>query len=119
MPIVEVDIREIIEVADSLNLSSFLTTANLIRTEDLADKGLSEARLDQIELYLAAHFTALRDEHGALKSSETLSAKDSYFGDYGRGLRATRYGQQAILMDTSGTLAVLAEPSSKAQFRVV
>lgn len=119
MAVVEVDVRAVIEVADSLDLTSFIATANLIRTEDLAGKGLSDARLDQIELYLAAHFTALKDEHGALKSSETLNAKDEYFGDYGRGLRATRYGQQAIVMDTSGTLSAIAEPSARAQFRLV
>jgi len=119
MAVVDIDVRSIIEVADSLDLTAFLVTANLMRTEDLGNTSLSDARLDQIETYLAAHFAALFVERGALKSTTTLNAGDAYAGDYGRGLRATRYGQQAIVLDTSGTLSTMAEPAARAQFRVV
>ena len=119
MSITQVQVRAIVEVSDELDLQSFIDTANLIVTEDLAGKDLSEARLEQIQIYLAAHYTAIRDERGGLKSTKTLNAEDEYFGDYGKGLKATRYGQQAIVLDTSGSLSAIAEPVAKAEFRIV
>lgn len=119
MAITEAQVRATIEVSKDYDITVFMVTAKLIRDEDLAGQGLSTARLDQIEIFLAAHFTAIANERGGLKSTETLNAKDEYFGDYGRGLNSTRYGQQAQILDTSGILAAQAEPVSKAQFRVV
>lgn len=113
------ELQGIIEVPTELDLAPFIATASLIVTEDLANQGLSAARLKQIELYLAAHFAAIKDEHGALKSSETLNAKETYGGSFTKGLNLTRYGQQAIVFDTSGILANMAEPTKRAEFRVV
>ncbi len=113
------EVQGIIEVPTDLDLAPFIATASLIVTEDLANQGLSTGRLKQIELYLAAHFAAIKDEHGALMKSKTLNAEEQYGGSFTQGLNLTRYGQQAIVFDTSGVLAAMAEPNKRAEFRVV
>jgi hypothetical protein len=100
----------------------FIATAQLIVDEDLADKGLSAGRLDQVVLYLAAHFVAVTEEKGGLTSERLGEAEDTYRAPSARekGLAATRYGQQAMLLDNSGTLASLStNVGLKARFGVI
>ena len=101
------------------DVSPFIETANLVVTEQLAGAGLSAARLKQIELYLSAHFVAITEERGALTTSDTGSSKEVYAIEIGRGLNATRYGQQVITLDSSGILIVSASGKPQAEFRVV
>jgi hypothetical protein len=97
----------------------FIATAHLLITEDLAASGLSTARLTQIELYLAAHFVALTEERGNLSEHTVGDATEKYSMKLGSGLSLTRYGQQAVNLDTSGKLRTLANEGQSAQFRVV
>lgn len=97
----------------------FITTASLIVTEQLADQTLSDDRKKQIELYLAAHFCAITEERGALARQRMGDASEEYKIDAGYGLALTRYGQQAIQLDTSGTLRALTRKGQDALFRVV
>jgi len=98
-----------------------IATANLIVEEDLVGSGLSEARLTQIEIFLAAHFATLAKEGGGIvrtsagESAETYrTVKEAY-----QGLTSTRFGQQAIALDTTGTLVSQGSGGMKAEFRVV
>ena len=87
------------------DLSAFIEAADLIIVEDLSNKGMSAARLKEIERWLAAHFVAI-NEDAARISSETVGRSNiSYGGQFGLGLQHTRYGQQAIILDITGTLA--------------
>ena len=101
------------------DVSSFIDSAHLIVTEDLADADLSDDRLKQIELYLAAHFVALTEERGGLVKSKHGDASEEYQFEKGRGIAMTRYGQTAIDLDTSGTLRTMARSANNAEFRVV
>lgn len=76
--------------------------------ENLVGKGLSEVTLTHIELYLAAHFALLSLENGPLAKKMVGEANEGYHNVYGKGLLATRFGQQAILFDTTGTLSEIA-----------
>ncbi len=102
------------------DLNPFLTLANLIRTEDLANTTLSSSRLDNIELYLAAHFAAVTFEFGGIKSQRKGQSTETYNGIAAKAqdLRSTHYGQVALSIDTSGTLAATLS-SKKARFSVV
>lgn len=122
------DLKEILEVPPDVldtSLQRFLDTANLVVTEDLAGKGLSTARLTQIELYLAAHFALNLTERGGLVSSRQLDSQDNYtsFSPLGNsgigGLKLTRYGQQALVLDTSGTLQRMSATTLPGQLRVL
>lgn len=105
-------------------IDGFIEDAALIVEEELASAGMTEARLELIERYLAAHMITVLTERGGLTSSEVDGSKDTYssFKD-GAGLTMTRYGQMAIGFDSSGRLKLMAS-SAKAntlsgQFRVM
>lgn len=103
------------------DLTPFVTVADLLVQENLSGKGLSRARLVQIELYLAAHFALVTLERGGLTRRKIGDSEDFYqaWTNSEIGFAATRFGQQASLLDTSGTLAQLGTAKLKAQFKVV
>jgi hypothetical protein len=97
---------EIIDTTLS-DIDTFITTANLFVTATLSDKGLSDTILEEIERYITAHFLSVKDQRVQAEKIDVLSF--TYQGKTGTGLEATLYGQTAILLDTSGTLADIAK----------
>lgn len=67
-----------------------------------ADSSIDGTRLSKIEKLLAAHFASAQDPRIAEDSVGGSSI--TYQVDVGEGLRSTVYGQQAIALDSSGTL---------------
>lgn len=67
--------------------------------------------------YITAHFIAMISGGGGVVQSETLGdASKSYAvaqPSSGAGLNASRYGQQAVMLDTTGCLAKLGKPGIK------
>ncbi len=108
-------------VETDVDLAAQIASADLVVTEDLADAGLSDARLRMITLYLAAHFATLTLEKGGLTYKEVGESVEKYANGAGseQGFNATLWGQQAVAFDTSGTLALNARPAQKAELRVV
>lgn len=111
------EVKAIIDTAR--DTTPFINIAHLVVDEQLAGKGLSSDRLKQIELFLAAHYTAITEERGQLKSSKVGEATDTFDNIAGQGLKQTRFGQQAISLDISGTLKSMGSQVLPAQFRVV
>ena len=114
-------VKEVVptQIADSVILANFIDTANLFVDTHLASAGHTDAILDKIELYLAAHYVALTEEQGGLTRSKLGDADESFANIYGQGLKATRFGQQALAIDTTGILNSIATTQLKAEFRVV
>lgn len=114
-------VKEVIEtnLADATVLSSMIDTANLYVDTHLLSEGHSAQILTKIELYLAAHIVALTEERGSLKGSKLGDASEFLADVFSEGFRATRFGQLAVALDTSGVLARLGASSLKAEFRVV
>ena len=110
--VTDTEVKQIIET--DLDVNPFINTATIIVDEDLVDQGFSAVRLREIELYLAAHFTTLRERQ--LESEEFGDAKDEFLGKVGKGLDASIYGQQAKSLDTSGILTD--QGKAKARFEV-
>lgn len=106
---------------DVTDCDQFIETADLIITEDLSGSGLSADRLKQIELYLAAHFYTISLEKGGLLKYKVGESAEEYQGVNrgSQGLASTRFGTQAAILDTSGTLSSMAANPVRAQFRVV
>lgn len=119
--VLPIEVNRIYSVANANDHLPFIETANLIVTEELADQGLSAARLKQVELYLAAHYAVITLERGGLKSQKINEAEEDYkvIADKNQGIASTRFGQQAIALDTSGKLGELTSSILKAEFRVV
>ena len=101
---------------DEDEVTPFLRTANGLVTDILASVAvLTDARRAEIEGWLGAHFASIRDP--SVKSEGIDTASFTYdVGTLGEGLKATRYGQQAIMLDISGTLASLASGKRPARF---
>jgi len=96
----------------SVDAEPAIAVANLLVDELLGGQSLTEARLTQIELYLSAHFVSISQRDGPLAAQVLGEATERYFNIYGAGFSSTRFGQQAMILDTSG---ILAEESSRAQ----
>ena len=84
------------------DISLFIETANLIIDEQLCDKGMTEARLKKIALYLSAHYVTLIEKQ--TKTEQFGSAREVYQGTTKMNLQSTFYGQTALQLDISGTL---------------
>ncbi len=112
------DVLRVVSAAEVLTLE--IDAAHQFTEAYLQGKGLSEDLLKQIELFLACHFVALGIPQANRVSSDVDGVEERYGGDFAVGLSTTRWGQQAILFDTSGTLAAMAKGAPKvAQLRVV
>lgn len=106
-------------IKTSFDVDPFIATAGLLVDESLVGQGMSEERLKTIELWLSAHFVAVTEERGALMRSKKGDSDEDYEIKVGTGLNMTRFGQQAIALDSSGVLADEAMTLRIAQFRVV
>ena len=88
-------------------VENFITPANLIVTDVLTGSGHSAALLKEIEKWLSAHFVAIDDKSARIVEEKAGDATNKYEGRTGMRLNFTRYGQQVLLLDTSGSLADL------------
>lgn len=114
-------VKEIVatSLSDDVVNQNHIITANTLVTEHLGTSTLSAAMLTQIELYLAAHYVALTEEGGALTRDKMGDADTSLANIYDMGLQGTRYGQQALSLDSTGALSAATTTKLKAEFRVV
>lgn len=111
------DVKSIINTAidDSIVTLAISTATNLV-DDLLLGKGLNAARLKDIELYLAAHFVAIRDQDAGMLVEQAIDGTSSkYGGELGQALAITRYGQQAMALDITGELTSVGK--TRAQFR--
>ena len=100
------------------DIQSMLVTANTVVEEAYSGETISEALLTQVELYLAAHFVALTEESGSLLRDSIGESATTLANVYGQGLASTRYGQSALAIDPTGSLANFGNAKPKAEFRV-
>jgi hypothetical protein len=105
--VTEAEVKAIIDTdLDSTAITPFITVANMIVTDRLADEGLTDELLKEIERWLSAHFVSIRDPRMLEEKAGQASAKYA-LGNPGnrQGISATPYGQQALLLDPTGRLA--------------
>lgn len=95
------EVREILDT-DLADLTAFITTSNAYINNLLADAGFSEAYMKVIEMWLAAHFACMNDPRSIEESAG--KGRSKFEGKHGMGLEHTRYGQQVMMLDTSGKL---------------
>ncbi len=105
MSLITQDEVKVIIDTDLTDLTPFIAAAHIIVSEDLKNKGFTNRRLTEIERWLAAHFVAMREDGARLTGKEVGDAQYTFGGELGEDLKFTRYGQQALVLDTSGTLA--------------
>lgn len=104
------EVKQIITVPSTLEIVPFIRAANLTVTSKLGSSTtLSTAQKKEIERWLSAHFIATSKVRQS-RVDELGDAKIEYSGRYGLGLNATSYGQQVMLLDTTGVLANMGKP---------
>lgn len=123
MPVVvtEAEVKTLMApYADSADVTLFLEQANVLVDEEMTGKGLSDARLRIIKLNLAAHFATVAIERGGFTYQRAGNSEEGYATDRRQvKFSSTRFGQQAVAMDSSGTLSRLDSPGGQAEFRVM
>lgn len=102
---------DVLDIIDTLltedQINAFINSANVLVNNKLTNLGLGEDLLAEIEKWLSAHFLAIRDQ---IPSRERVDKWDAtYQGKTDMGLRSTTYGQQALALDYTGTLAALGQ----------
>lgn len=112
------DVKNLIQT-DRDTCDPFIRIASHLVDTHLVSKISDIDLLEHIELYLAAHFTAVTEERGALIRNALGESAETYQDLYKPGLRSTRFGQQAIALDHTGTLQVLSMTDAKAEFRIL
>jgi len=100
-------------ISDASNLIDELFEDETGLFED--ETGVSDELLASIEKWVAAHFVAIRDQRP--KSEKVGDASITYHGTSGKGLEFTPYGQQALLLDTTGRLKSIG--GKRATFKAV
>jgi len=98
-------VAAIIEVDTDIDLEPFIFTASELVTEVCAIAGYTVERLELIERWLSAHFYAIRDPRVTQEKAGSVGA--NFESKVDLNLALTRYGQQAMLLDTQGGLAAL------------
>ncbi len=108
------------DIPDDDVLVQFIETANaFVDTHLVPAAGHSDKILEKIELYLSAHFVAITEEQGGITRSKLGDADESFANVFEPGFQSTRFGQQALALDTSGILVRVAKTNLKAEFRVL
>jgi len=104
------DVKLIIDTSDLGDsddeiIQSFIDDANAIVTDVVgSDTSLTDAQKASIEKWLTAHLLAST----LLRQAQEEAAEQAriiYEGKTGLGLQGTRYGQQVLMIDTSGKFA--------------
>lgn len=100
------EVRKIMDETDLSDnvIEAYVNDANIFVNDTLLDKNLSEPTLTSIEKWLSAHFIVSTRERIA-KEEGAGGAYIKYTGVWGEGFSGTPYGQQAMVLDTSGTLS--------------
>ena len=110
----DADVKAILDT--DLETTPFIAAATLMIDAYLISAGLPAVLLTEIERWLAAHLACIRDP----RFREARTGGDAMVferGQAGQGLSATSYGQQVLLLDTSGILA-LVTTTKRASIRV-
>jgi len=103
--VTDAEVEAIIDYDDTIDLTPFITVANQLVTELCTDSNHSDARLLEIERWLSAHFYHIRDQHVSQERAGEVGVNYQYKVDL--AFNQTKYGQQALLLDTGGSLAQL------------
>jgi len=123
MSVTDANIRSLLDLpsSDTTSFSLQIAAANQIITDDFASSTHSTGRLDVIEQYLAAHFATLSIEHGGLSRKSMGESLEQYQLVSGNnlGYMSTRFGQQAVALDSEGILAQSVNANLKSEFRVI
>jgi len=100
------EVKQIIDtdLSDDI-VNTFIESADALVSEVLGDDDtITDDHRKSIELWLSAHFIAATREQQIQKAGAG-GADVVYQGVTGKGLESTYYGQQVLILDTTGKIA--------------
>ena len=110
-------VRAVANLESTVDVDAYIDTASKLvdKVQDCDTKSggnLDEQQLELIERWLAAHFTVISRPQ---VSSKSIGGASTSFlvGSVSDGIKATIFGQQALIMDTSGCLDGLTNTKAK------
>lgn len=95
-------VEGIIEVDANISLTPFIETASALVDDIAVDSGHTDTRLELIERWLSAHFYTVRDPRAVRERADRIEV--AYQSKVDLNLSTSHYGQQAMILDTSGLL---------------
>lgn len=98
----------VVEIDDSIDPAPSIEAATSLVDEVCVPAGYGAARLELIERWLAGHFYAVRCKAVAGESAGQ-GVGEQFQYKLGLILQSTMQGQQALMLDTAGGLAVLSK----------
>lgn len=108
------EVKNIITTAKTAaQVEYYITSANLIVTDNLSNVSYSAAKLKEIEIWISAHAVAMDDPEIAKEKVGQDTEATYSMGKLGEWLQRSRYGEMALLMDTSGKLASIGKREAK------
>lgn len=110
-------VRKIIDSGkDDTFVEASIRSANVL-VDRLVGKGMENDQLREIEIWLSAHFLSVTDRLTRFKEEKTGQSFALFEGSTKMGLEYTPFGQQAMVLDTSGTLLKVSQnKQAKIQF---
>jgi hypothetical protein len=109
------DIRNLIPTRlGDASVQTALNTALILVKNQSALMSVDSDTRDFLILYLAAHYVTVQAPRPS--SMSLRGASESYQGQTGMSLKSSMFGQTAIAMDTTGTLAQLDTGGIQIQF---
>ncbi len=107
-------VKEIIDIDESVEklLPFIMTASNLVDRIELKDSTVSADTLRLVELWLSAHFVAIRDMRSNFEKAGSVHQAFQY--KLGLNLQVTIYGQQALILDPTGVLKKANDNDEKA-----
>jgi len=111
----DTEVKEIIEIDDSIDLTPFIAAANalvtLCCTGDAVKTAYTTEHLTLIETWLSAHMYTIRDPRTETEKAGSVAAK--YQSKVDLGFDTSHYGQTAMRLDNQGGLSKLNEQAKK------
>lgn len=99
-------VGKIIEVDDGDDLTAFIDTASLLVTDICTSSGYSDAKLELVERWLSAHYYDIHRPRAFSENARGIGEQYEFI-KVDLHLNVTKYGQQAMIIDTAGNLAAL------------
>ena len=105
-------VRSILDtsVEDNTVTSWMDIASTLVDDIEDADPSVSDSRLAKVEKVLTAHMVSTQDQRQSSVSGASRSVE--YQGETGLGINGTKYGQQAVALDPTNTLANMSKPDA-------
>lgn len=114
----EAEVKKIIDTTlTEEEITPFLTASSILIDDVLSGAQYSDDLMKQIEIWLAAHFVAVRDPRISREKFGDLDVQ--FHGKTDLGLNSTPYGQQAMILDYKGRLAEIGNNKGPAEVKTI